>query len=94
MSQSATKGEPEVDYSQSAPSTTFEEPNQDELLFEVERDSAGQRLDRFVAARIADVSRARVQQWIELGAVADAQLEAIHGFGVFLLGGVQRERDA
>jgi len=99
LSQSATKGEPEVDYSQSVPSTTFEEPNQDELLFEVERDSAGQRLDRFVAARIADVSRARVQQWIELGAVeVDGHLRPgkyrLHGYENVMVRPLPRHADS
>jgi 23S rRNA pseudouridine1911/1915/1917 synthase len=33
------------------------------------RDGAGERLDRFVASRLTDVSRTRLQRWIALGAV-------------------------
>ena len=32
-------------------------------------DGAGERLDRFLARTIADVSRTRIQRWIDLGAV-------------------------
>jgi len=32
-------------------------------------DGAGERVDRFLAGRLPDVSRARIQQWIALGAV-------------------------
>ena len=40
-----------------------------EIRLEVERHEGGLRLDRFVALRLPDVSRSRIQQWITLGAV-------------------------
>jgi 23S rRNA pseudouridine1911/1915/1917 synthase len=40
-----------------------------ELALTVEADAAGQRLDRWLAARVTDVSRARVQELIEGGHV-------------------------
>jgi 23S rRNA pseudouridine1911/1915/1917 synthase len=40
-----------------------------EVRLAVERHEGGLRLDRFVAMRLPDVSRSRIQQWIALGAV-------------------------
>lgn len=40
-----------------------------EIRLEVQRHEGGLRLDRFVAMRLPDVSRSRIQQWIALGAI-------------------------
>ncbi|MEB3329134.1 MAG: RluA family pseudouridine synthase [Candidatus Sericytochromatia bacterium] len=47
---------------------TAPEPEEGEL-FQVGRGETGQRLDQFCQAQVTDVSRARVQAWIEGGAV-------------------------
>lgn len=44
-----------------SPDTSFEE----ERTFTVPAEAAGMRLDKFLAVRLTDVSRARIQQWIE-----------------------------
>ena len=39
------------------------------MEFEAPAEAAGERLDRFLSERIADVSRSRIQQWIRDGRV-------------------------
>jgi 23S rRNA pseudouridine1911/1915/1917 synthase len=46
------------------------QPDGQELQFIVSEEGAGQRLDRFLAAQLPEVSRVRVQQWIEQGRVS------------------------
>jgi len=45
-----------------------DDPQPPSLVFDA-ADGAGQRVDRYLAARIEGVSRTRLQQWIALGAV-------------------------
>jgi 23S rRNA pseudouridine1911/1915/1917 synthase len=44
--------------------------NKADYSFEVSSGEAGVRLDKFLAARRPDVSRSRLQRWIELGAIS------------------------
>ncbi|MGQ9666781.1 MAG: RluA family pseudouridine synthase [Anaerolineae bacterium] len=44
-------------------------PTEEERTFTVPAEAAGMRLDKFLAVRLRDVSRARIQQWIEEGHV-------------------------
>jgi 23S rRNA pseudouridine1911/1915/1917 synthase len=46
------------------------------VVFEVTSDDAGKRLDRFLAERMPETSRARIQEWIRGGRVAVGALKA------------------
>ncbi|HMN82010.1 MAG TPA: RluA family pseudouridine synthase [Burkholderiaceae bacterium] len=61
-------------------------------------DAAGERVDRFVASRLPQVSRSRVQQWIALGAVwcEERALQAatrLGGYETILVRPLPREAD-
>lgn len=48
----------------------WEEPGSDEAVLSIDcAAGAGERLDRFLASRLPDISRTRLQHWIELGSV-------------------------
>jgi 23S rRNA pseudouridine1911/1915/1917 synthase len=57
---------PEPDYIEGE----WEEPGSDPAVQRIDcADGAGMRLDQFLASHLPDISRTRVQRWIELGSV-------------------------
>ena len=60
-----------TDYSEGVESEDADAPGggPDPIVFGPDPAAAGVRLDKYLAGRLAEVSRSRVQQWIALGAV-------------------------